>query len=643
MDDRTRDAEAGGRTTNLEPAEPRVLRSGQVRIIGAQPVREGAGEGQPEPPADDLPSPPGGTDTGSSGDPTPPTPPAPPADGIELPHWTEAPTGQVPAVLSRDPEGDQAGDRLSAMPGPTWREDHSDWVAQEETFEPSMLAEADARSGSLDDSEPDPSELNDRQPWSFELDDPLFPNDEATVVLPAVGAADPSEAAGELEGETAGFPPGEAGPGGSPRDRTGERPEPTVVISGRNDPRRAPGAAAPEADDPAGPRGTTGSGTGPGAGAGTGAGTGMAAGTEAPTGAGAEVRRRPATGRRGTRHSPGLRSSGSRGGGRRAVNPPDAGPGGANGRGRAAPYAGPRRRGVDGAGGSGGVGAGAITRSAQRDREGPTGRNLPVAIATGILLGVVVLACFKLGTVASMVIVTVVVALAAVEAYAAFRQAGQHPATLLGLVATVGLLIATYDKGQQALPLVAVLLVTATVVWHLAHVEPGADPLRSLSSTVFVFSWVGIFGSYGALLLDPTLFPDRHGIAFLLGAVITVVAYDVGALAVGSRFGRHPLTSVSPHKSWEGAIGGAVVAVAIGAVVVHLIHPWTVGSALALGVVVAVVSPIGDLAESLVKRHLNLKDMSRILPGHGGILDRVDGLLFVLPATYYLVKAFRLG
>ena len=78
-------------------------------------------------------------------------------------------------------------------------------------------------------------------------------------------------------------------------------------------------------------------------------------------------------------------------------------------------------------------------------------------------------------------------------------------------------------------------------------------------------------------------------------------------------------------------------------VVVHFIHPWTVGKAACLGLVVVVVCPLGDLSESLIKRHLGLKDMGRILPGHGGILDRVDGILFVLPATYYLVRAFHLG
>jgi phosphatidate cytidylyltransferase len=161
---------------------------------------------------------------------------------------------------------------------------------------------------------------------------------------------------------------------------------------------------------------------------------------------------------------------------------------------------------------------------------------------------------------------------------------------------------------------------------------------------MFVFCWVGGFGSYAALLLSPSLFPNRHGIAFLLGAVVCAVGYDVGALAVGAWIGRRPLApSISPSKTWEGAIGGALCAIAAAVVVVHFIHPWTLSKALLLGVIVAVVSPLGDLCESLVKRHLGLKDMGTTLPGHGGFLDRVDGLLFVLPATFYLVKAVHLG
>ena len=267
---------------------------------------------------------------------------------------------------------------------------------------------------------------------------------------------------------------------------------------------------------------------------------------------------------------------------------------------------------------------------------------MPAAVVSGLVIGGLALLAFHFGPLPSVVVVTVVVTAAAVEAYSAFRRA-YRPATLLGLVAVAGLLVGTYDRPFVALPVVVLLLVAATLLWHLVGVDRRADPVRSTAATLLVFSWVGVFGSYGALLLAPSLFPNRTGIAYLLGAVIAAVAYDVGALAIGTWFGRHPLSAVSPSKTWEGLLGGTLAAIVLAVAVVHLIHPWTLGEALALGVVVSVVSPIGDLCESMVKRNLGLKDMGRILPGHGGLLDRIDGLLFVLPATYYLVRAFGHG
>jgi phosphatidate cytidylyltransferase len=275
---------------------------------------------------------------------------------------------------------------------------------------------------------------------------------------------------------------------------------------------------------------------------------------------------------------------------------------------------------------------------------GTSGRDMRVAIGSGLLLGVVGLICFAAGTVATLAITTVIVLLATAEGYAAFRRAQYHPATLLGLVAVLSLMIETYNKGVAALPLVLVLLVAGSFIWYLARVEPAADPASGMLSTVFIFVWVGAFGSFAALLLNPNLFPDRHGIAFILAAVIVTVTDDVASLLVGSAIGKHPLApSISPNKSWEGLIGGALAAILVSVVVVHFIHPWTVSKALLYGVVVAVVAPLGDLSQSMIKRHLGLKDMGRLLPGHGGVLDRFDGLLFVLPATYFVVKALHLG
>jgi phosphatidate cytidylyltransferase len=162
-----------------------------------------------------------------------------------------------------------------------------------------------------------------------------------------------------------------------------------------------------------------------------------------------------------------------------------------------------------------------------------------------------------------------------------------------------------------------------------------------VAATVMAFLWTGVLGSYAALLLGI----DKHGhtgVAFLLGAVIATAANDIGAFFVGSRMGSKPLApEISPNKTLEGLIGGGVAAVLASLLILKFIpgvHPWDGGKAIWLGLVVAVVAPLGDLAESMIKRDLGLKDMGNLLPGHGGVLDRFDAMLFVLPATYYLLR-----
>jgi len=129
-------------------------------------------------------------------------------------------------------------------------------------------------------------------------------------------------------------------------------------------------------------------------------------------------------------------------------------------------------------------------------------------------------------------------------------------------------------------------------------------------------------------------------VALLLAAVVPTIGYDVGALFVGRSAGSRPLSAASPNKTIEGLAGGmflAVVAAVVFAVVgVTPFDSWSEG--LKLGLLVALVAPMGDLAESLVKRDLGIKDMGSILPGHGGLLDRFDALLFVLPAVWYLAR-----
>ena len=275
----------------------------------------------------------------------------------------------------------------------------------------------------------------------------------------------------------------------------------------------------------------------------------------------------------------------------------------------------------------------------------PSQRDIPAAVVVGLGLGLLALICFRLGPAVSLVLVGAVIMMAAVEVFDVFRKAGHRPATLVGLTATASILIAAYNKGETAVPLVLALTVVTTFLWFLFGVER-VRPTVNIAVTLFGFLWVGVLGSFAALLLaiqgpDGTEF-HRAGVAFLLGAVLATVANDVGALVFGRQVGTRPMApEVSPNKTWEGIVGGGLVSIAVSVLVLGFVPgvaPWDGGKAFWLGLTVAVVAPLGDLCQSMIKRDLGLKDTGTILPGHGGVLDRFDAMLFVLPATYYLVR-----
>lgn len=767
---------------NPWPAGP----SGRVRIVGAEPAldatavvpavpRDGALDG------DDLVGPADGPAsvrlTGEPGyggaeetvEPVQPGGTAVPraaegwADSAVLPHWTEPPTGQVPAVLERDrPDG--------AATGPTWREEHADWEAHDEAFDPSLFApEEDEELGSLDESGgPD----LERRPWEFDLPEPVARgwDDEVTEPVPRVprgsseardddrwGADDPlfvgrqrdlfspghgTAQAGTAERDGTGVAPtaasvpadeehgatlgtGEAvggEQGGAPDavedvfGTTRGRPTGTVPVGrlrrgGMRTPRvraKRPEDADTRFDEPplaASPPGAAVTAV-PGAGRRRGGIADLAAadregtrrvradgedetgdeeavgvGTDAwaATGGHAAAAR---TGEDPEEHTgPGSAEAAEGADGLDDdVWEPDADPrfdelpgrldapargrvGRRRSRGRGEVWgddeedegAPPTRRGRAHASASRGAEVARARRippveapgrrsARRRDEDGvPRGGGAAARIVTGVVAAAVALAAFAGGSVTSLVLVAVVVTFAAGEAFGTLRRVGYRPATLLGLVGTVSLLVGAYTKGPQAVPLVLVLVVAFTFAWYLFGIDH-SPPLAGVASTLLVVGWISLMGAFAALLLAPSAFPHRHGVAFLLGAIIATVANDVGALVFGAWLGRRPLAPrVSPNKTWEGLIGGTIVSIVVSVGLVGAMHPWTPSSAAVLGVVVSIVAPIGDLSESLLKRDLRTKDMGRLLPGHGGVLDRVDAMLFVLPATYYLVRVLNLG
>ncbi len=266
-------------------------------------------------------------------------------------------------------------------------------------------------------------------------------------------------------------------------------------------------------------------------------------------------------------------------------------------------------------------------------------RNIVVATGVGLLIGALALLCFSFGAPSTIIFVAFTVTLAAAELFSSLQRAGYRPATLLGLIAVPVLIVGTYLHGSIAVPFTIFILVLGFAIWGIAGLSQ-KEPVINLGVTALVVFWTGILGSFAGLLLNAHSFPHRHGVAYVVGAIALTVAHDVGSFAIGHRFGRHPIAPrVSPGKTREGLAGGSLLTLVVAVALVAHLHPYTLSSAILLAVVVMIFAPLGDLFESVIKRDLGLKDMGKILPAHGGIFDRIDAMLFVLPACYLLIRA----
>jgi phosphatidate cytidylyltransferase len=270
----------------------------------------------------------------------------------------------------------------------------------------------------------------------------------------------------------------------------------------------------------------------------------------------------------------------------------------------------------------------------------PAGRNLTAAFASGGLLAAAVLALLLIGKGPFAWFAGAVVLLGQAELYAVMRSRRLQPATLLGLVCGAFILAGAYLHGPAAAPFGLVLAMGLTVLWYVAAPVPfRRSTTVNVGATILGTVYVPFLASFALLLLG--LPGDIGRNAFLVVVGLTVL-YDVAAYAVGTLWGNRPLApTVSPNKSWEGVIGGTLVILIVGLAIVPAIDPFESSTAVGLALVIALVAPIGDLVESALKRDLGVKDMGTILPGHGGVLDRIDAILFAAPAAYYfLLLAF---
>jgi CDP-diglyceride synthetase len=268
----------------------------------------------------------------------------------------------------------------------------------------------------------------------------------------------------------------------------------------------------------------------------------------------------------------------------------------------------------------------------------PSSRDVGAAMATGAALVAVFIVCYLVGPAALLALSAVALLGCALEAFSMFQRAGFRPATLVAALGSVGAVLAAYWRGSAAIAVVAAVVLGATLIWYLAQVVE-ARPVINAAVTFLGFAWVGLLGSFAGLLLAA-----KRGEHLFLGAVVPTVAADVAAWFAGSSFGQHHLAPrTSPGKTWEGVVAGGLVAIVAAAVIGREVAPWGgLRHGLVLGALIAVAAPLGDLVQSMVKRDLRLKDSGALLPGHGGLLDRFDSLLFTLPVTYYLATVFHL-
>jgi phosphatidate cytidylyltransferase len=280
-----------------------------------------------------------------------------------------------------------------------------------------------------------------------------------------------------------------------------------------------------------------------------------------------------------------------------------------------------------------------IEVGAEQERRGP--REMPTRFLTGIVLAALAIGAIMIGEGAFAIFAGLVVLFAQGELYLALQKRHYQPATALGLVAGALILGAGYYRGEGAMLAVTALATFATFLWYMT-VPPQhrRNIVSNVALTVFGIAYIPLLAAYALAVLK---LPDGQGLAVSIIGLTFV--YDTAAFGVGYFWGSRPLApNVSPKKSWEGAIGATLVtiAVAVGVVAPSVTLLDTVGRSVGLALVVAIFAPLGDLSESLLKRDLGIKDMGGVLPGHGGVLDRIDSVLFVAPAAFIYLRLILL-
>jgi phosphatidate cytidylyltransferase len=255
-------------------------------------------------------------------------------------------------------------------------------------------------------------------------------------------------------------------------------------------------------------------------------------------------------------------------------------------------------------------------------------------VITAVVLVGLMIACYLIGPWAFFVLAAVVVLTALFELLDALVQTGHRPNIVLGVAGGFGMMLVAFLGRPVLIP---VIVVTSLYLAFFLGLRPkrGRSTISDIAWTMLALMWVGGGGAAAVSMLR--LGSDPVGL--LIGFVLITALDDIAAFFAGTTFGKHKMApSISPGKSWEGAIGGSIGAIAAGAVFGLVFDEVGLINGLAIGTITALLAPVGDLMESLAKREIGIKDSGRLLPGHGGLFDRLDAILFCAPAVFLYLR-----
>ncbi|HEY3471736.1 MAG TPA: CDP-archaeol synthase [Amycolatopsis sp.] len=263
------------------------------------------------------------------------------------------------------------------------------------------------------------------------------------------------------------------------------------------------------------------------------------------------------------------------------------------------------------------------------------GRNLPAAIGVGLLLGAAIIVSLLTVRFLFIGIIAIAIAVGTFEFAGVLRRVADIRVAMIPvLVGGQAMIWLAWPFGREGALTAFVLTVLACLLWRLPGGAKGY--LRDISASTFAAAYLPLFGAFAAMLVPP-----HDGVGRVLTFLIGVVASDTGGYIAGVLGGKHPMApTISPKKTWEGFAGSLVGGVVAGALTLSLLLDGHVWQGVIFGIAIVLTATLGDLVESLIKRDLGVKDMGTLLPGHGGIMDRLDSLLPSAVVSWLLLSAF---